>query len=88
MKKVIFEVFPDQCAENGWTTAEEIPDEVAKSVFTNIGYTIDENNEAVQKIGDNGFMYISYEDVNIYKQLTGISDAQSEVTYENIYQHG
>ena len=32
-------------------------------------------------------MYISYEDVNIYKQLTGIINAQYGVTYENIYQY-
>ena len=32
-------------------------------------------------------MYVSYEDVNIYKQLTGITNAQSGTTYENIYQY-
>ena len=39
------------------------------------------------EIGEDGFMYISYEDVNIYSQLTGIINAQSGVTYENIYQY-
>lgn len=38
-------------------------------------------------IGDNGFMYVSYEDANIYRQLNGIIDAQTEITYENIYQY-
>lgn len=37
--------------------------------------------------GDEGFIYVSYEDANIYSYLTGIRNAQSDVTYENIYQH-
>lgn len=38
-------------------------------------------------IGDNGFMYVSYEDVNIYKQLFGIEKATENVDYDNIYQY-
>lgn len=38
-------------------------------------------------VGDNGFMYVSYEDVNIYSQLTGITNAQYGITYDNIYQY-
>ena len=86
MKDAIFKQLPDKCIENGWTSASMIPDDVAKKAFEEIGYII-ENDEAVMKVGDNGFMYISYEDVNIYKYLTGITDAQSEVTYDNIYQY-
>lgn len=37
--------------------------------------------------GDNGFMYVSYEDANIYSQLNGIMNAQYGVEYENIYQY-
>ena len=37
--------------------------------------------------GDEGLFYISYDDVNIYKRLTGIQNAQTEVTYENLYQY-
>lgn len=86
MKKIIFESFPDECSKNGWTDATKIPDNIALANFENLGYTI-ENNEAYVKIGDNGFMYVSYEDVNIYKDLTGIVNAKTEVTYENIYQY-
>ena len=38
-------------------------------------------------IGDNGYIYVSYEDVNIYHRLGGIIDAQTDITYENIYQY-
>lgn len=39
------------------------------------------------EIGDEGFIYISYEDANVYRQLTGILNAQTEISYENIYQY-
>lgn len=38
-------------------------------------------------IGDNGLMYVSYEDVNIYKNLFGIIKASDHINYENIYQY-
>lgn len=85
MKEMIFEILPDQCAQAGWNTASEIPDEVAIELFKEIGYTV-ENNVATLKIGDNGFMYVSYEDANIYLQMTGIENASSK-QYENIYQY-
>jgi len=83
MKQIIFEKFKEQ---QGWTDVSQITDEVAIQVFSESGYTI-ENNEAYLKIGDNGFMYVSYEDANIYLQLSGIQDADNEKTYENIYQY-
>lgn len=46
-----------------------------------------ENNGTATNVGDNGFMYVSYEDANIYLQMSGIMDAQSEIEYENIYQY-
>lgn len=86
MKQKIITDLPNTCAKNGWTSVNDIPDDEAKKIFINNGYII-ENNEAVLKVGDNGFMYVSYEDVNVYKGLEGIINAQSEVTYDNIYQH-
>ena len=85
MKKVIFTSSNEACLKNGWTSAEMIPDNVVIEIYKKLGYTI-ENNEGVLNIGDNGFMYISYEDVNVYSNLTGITDAQTEITYDNIYQ--
>lgn len=87
MKEYIFKNFPDDCSNRGWTDATQIPDDIALANFEKWGYTIDENNVATIKMGDDGFMYVSYEDVNIYKQLTGIINAQSDLTYENIYQY-
>ena len=86
MKEAIIKQLPETCSKYGWTSAEDIPDDDAKRIFQNNGYTI-ENDQAVMKVGDNGFMYISYEDVNIYKGLEGIIDAKYGVDYENIYQY-
>ena len=88
MKEYIYNSFPEEREKYGWISPESISDEFALHNFKLWGYTIDENNIATFKIGDNGFMYVSYEDVNIYKQLTGIIDAQTEIKYENIYQYG
>lgn len=85
MKEIIFEVYKGQ-TDNPYTSADEITDEEAKETFEKIGFTI-ENNEAVYKIGDNGFMYVSYEDANIYSSLAGFTDVTTELSYENIYQY-
>lgn len=45
------------------------------------------DREIIRKIGDNGIMYVSYEDANIYSQMTGISLASDTVNYDNIYQY-
>ena len=44
-------------------------------------------NSLGTSFGDEGYIYVSYEDVNIYKNLIGIENAQTEITYDNIYQY-
>lgn len=84
MKENIFSSKNDECIDNGWSEPSQIPDDYAKQEYQKEGYTI-ENDKATLKIGDNGFWYISYEDVNIYSHLFGIKKATNEVDYENIY---
>lgn len=38
-------------------------------------------------VGKQGFMYVSYEDINIYAYMNGIIKASSSIDYENIYQY-
>jgi len=79
----------------GWIDNYPITNFSASSRPTNPGAWIIKNswgtsqviNGQTVKIGDEGFMYVSYEDANIYLQLTGIEDAQDELNYENIYQY-
>ena len=36
-------------------------------------------------VGDNGFMFVSYEDANIYSMLVGIEKASDSANYDNLY---
>ena len=38
-------------------------------------------------IGNNGIMYLSYEDANVYYSLAGIQNATNKIDYDNIYQY-
>ena len=82
LKEELFNNYKQQCIEKGWNTAEEIPNEFIEQR----GYII-ENDIAYIKIGDNGLMYVSYEDCNISRTLYGIIKATNNVNYENIYQY-
>ena len=82
LKDTIFKKYEAQCKNNGWNSAEEIPDSYLKE----LGYTI-ENDTAYIKYGDNGIIYVSYEDVNISKDMFGIEKAADTVDYDNIYQY-
>ena len=87
MKQTVFDNAPEEIKiENGWKSASDVKDEAAIAIFEEIGYTV-ENNTATLKIGDNGIMYVSYEDVNIYKTTWGIEKAADKKDYENIYQY-
>lgn len=88
VKEMIFEGSKDQCIQEGWNSAEEIPDEQVEKLATNNGYSIDQEHKIIyKKIGDNGLMYISYEDCNISKGMYGIINAKDYINYENIYQY-
>ena len=82
-KSIFFENNKEHCIEKGWNTAEEIENDYLEQVT---GYTID-GDIIYYKIGDNGIMYVSYEDCNISKYLYGIEKATDTIDYENIYQY-
>lgn len=82
LKEQIFNAYKQQCIARGWNSAEQIPD----SFIEESGYTI-QNGMAYMNIGDNGLIYVSYEDVNIASGLWGVEKAINEVKYDNIYQY-
>lgn len=85
-KKEFFETYEEQCIKKGWDTPDKIPNDIVEKILTESGYEIQED-KGVLKIGDNGIMYISYEDVNIYSSLNAFEKASDEVNYDNIYQY-
>lgn len=87
VKQLIFETVPDVCKAQGWNSASDIPQDKAIEIIKTLGYTVDENNVASIPIGDNGYIYISYEDVFVYSELEGIKKSSNEADYSKIYQN-
>ena len=78
----------EELQERGITDYTKVNDEMVQYILNEMGYDIEiEDNKIKIKVGKDGFMYISYEDVNIYSFLMGISKATDKVNYENIYQY-
>ena len=82
----MFNIYKDQLAEKGITEASQITNEEMNQLIAILGWTI-EGDKVYIPIGDNGIMYISYEDVNVYSGLSGIQKASDSVDYVNIYQY-
>lgn len=82
LKTEIFNEFQQECISKGWTSPSLIPNEFIEFC----GYTI-KNDMAYMKIGDNGIMYVSYEDCNIYADLFGVLKSSDKINYDNIYQY-
>ena len=74
----------------GWDTADKIPDDVILDTYK-ASYGEDkvsiQGEDFVVEMGDKGYMYISYEDCNVYQNLIGIEKATNTKDYENVYQN-
>ena len=86
LKSSIYERFKDTFANQGYNSLAETPDSVIKTALEKIGFTISDTMASV-KLGNNGIMYISYDDVNVYKSLTNVTKASTSINYDNIYQY-
>ena len=90
IKQAIFEQNTDACIENGWLTADQIPDSQVTDNLDRIygeGKSRIEGEDVLIEIGDNGYMYISYEDCNIYTNMAGIEKITYSKDYDNVYQN-
>ena len=89
-KQAIFEQNEDQCIENGWLTPEQIPNSEVEfnldRIYGEDRYKI-EGEDVLIEIGDNGYMYMSYEDCNIYTNMAGIEKVTYSKDYDNVYQN-
>ena len=89
IKQAIFDQNKDVCIQNGWTTPELIPDNQVTYNLSNLygedKYQI-KGDDAIVEIGNDGYMYISYEDCNIYTNMAGIEKVTNSKDYDNIYQ--
>ena len=85
-KKMLFESDEEYFKRQGITSSSQITDDFVKSYAERAGYTI-ENGKICLKHNDNGYLYISYEDVNIYSSMMGITKSANNIDYTNIYQY-
>ena len=85
-KELLYEANKTYFNGQGITSASQIPDEFIQSYAKQKGWTITDG-KIFAKHNDNGYLYISYEDINIYNGLVGIEKATNSVDYDNIYQY-
>lgn len=90
-KNNFYNTYTTECNEKGWHSAEEIPNDALLSSLQKIWgdkvHIDEESNSVSLEIGKNGYMYISYDDANVYKLLSGIQKASSKKDYYNLYQN-
>ena len=87
LKEQIFKQYNDKCLENGWESAEEIPNAFLEAAYKDTEYFV-KGDYLYMKIGIDGFMYVSYEDANIYYMLTGVEKAATDgLDYHKLYQY-
>lgn len=92
LKATMYEANKDSFNQNNINSAEDIPNEFVIYVLKQMGYG-DENQISIEgdniniKVGDNGYMYVSYDDVFVYEGLYGIQNAKDEKDYDEIYQN-
>lgn len=92
LKSQYYQANTAYCNQNNWTSADQIPNDIIISVLEqNYGegkITIDTENDTITaEIGNKGYMYVSYDDANVYKSLFGIEKAEAKKDYYNIYQN-
>ncbi len=73
--------------DKGINSPEQISEQELKTQAEYNGFTVRGDEIVIPKIGDNGYMYISYEDVWVTMGLHGITKASDKKDYENIYQY-
>lgn len=92
-KKSIYEVLmslysSSELESKGITDYTKVPDALIMDFFKQLGFEVEiKNNKIYMNVGKDGFMYISYEDVNIYSDLVGILKSTDTVDYDNIYKY-
>ena len=90
-KQALYDKYTAQYNQKGWYSADQIPNDYIIQLYVDNGYgegkVSIEGDNIVVEVGDNGYMYISYEDKNIYRNLYAVAKASNEKDYDKLYQH-
>ena len=90
IKEELYTNYKEECNQAGYNSAEEIENDFVIQIIENTfgeGTASIDGDNVVATIGDNGYMYISYDDVNIYSELYAIEKATATKDYDNLYQN-
>ena len=85
-RQTYFDQNKDELAKQGVTSASQITSDLLTQAFKGTQFFV-EDDVIYLRVGDNGIMYVSYEDCNISKAMYGIVKASDKLDYENIYQY-
>ncbi|MBQ2836480.1 MAG: bacterial Ig-like domain-containing protein [Clostridia bacterium] len=91
-KTSLYEANKSYFNQQGCNSAEEISNEfileLLKEEYGETKVSIGAASDTITlEVGNKGYMYVSYDDVNVYDYLWGIENAKDGVDYDNIYQH-
>ena len=86
LKNIFYNEEPSYWISQGYNSASDLPDELIINLVTSQGY-VQRGDKFVYPLGDFGIMYLSYEDVNVYRKMWGVIKSADEIDYENIYQY-
>ena len=87
IKKRVFESATKNQKQNlKWNSESDIPDELITNAYTKAGFSLNDNKLSLD-LANNGYIYISYDDINVYTKLTGIEKAEDHISYDNLYQY-
>ena len=88
IKKANYEANQTTYTEMGYNSYTDLPNQDFINYLINQGYTPNSDNTVFTYIiGDNGYMYISYEDELVYSMVVGFKKASYGKDYDNIYQN-
>ena len=86
-------IFFSQCSQAersayGWSSPSDISDNDIETVLTHSNYRlVPSERKGYLKYGDNGYIYISYEDVLVYKMMSAIENAIDSLDNDYVYHY-
>lgn len=90
IKQEIYSTYTTECNQKGWDSPEKIENSFVEQAYAQ-AYGADkvkvDGENLVIEVGDEGYMYVSYDDVHIYNELYAIEKATSTKDYDNLYQN-
>ena len=87
VKEIAFEKWKSYFESIGITSPSQITDQYIEELANKNGWTIKDGKIYNILHNDDGYLYISYEDANVYNGMMGIIKADDKVSYDNIYQY-